>query len=998
MRPLVLKVRGLRSYLGEEEFRFDDRDLVAIVGDTAAGKSSILEGLCFALYGKCTWSERESSVLVSDGAQSLSAELTFRADGAKWKVSRTVPAPGRPYPPSRHQLECLDDGTRFDNDTAVSNQIKRLVGLDQQAFLRAVVLPQGRFQALLHAQPTERTRLLKGIFRVDEIESARDRAQGLLQTVRGTMAEIEIERAKLLPDPSESARQAADRLADARASEARLAAAAATVANCRTTASDAWRRKTEVEAALAALEDRRVDGAEEQLEALSQLSDELTAARSAAESARVAAATRRAGLAAEQAAALSGLTFADVAGACVALEHAARDLEAVDRNEVTLGQRREALTLRAAALSASETGIEKLRDMEERASADSDAAAGRAREAESELALAATRLATARQARQDESDAAAALHAALLETNEAEVALAASAARLALADAEVADAVAALEMVRRKDAAAFAAHGKHPGDSCPVCARALDEGWVAPAVQGEDAARAQLDRANQERGVADDERLKATANLSAARATAEGAESKHATVQQALATATEALHNSLPGVDVVADDATVLLPLTSVLANQRRLAEEAKAAADEATRQLAAEEGRLDPERRALADDQAAIDDAQAQLERSRATLAAVLEGIPTELRPREIAPASLRAAAADANGRRAKAERVQAAIDDAAADENHQLAEGQRLADRFAWEVGVPLNAIRMRLMALATQGASTAATLGMAAPALPQDDGIAATAAWSRALDQAVAGVHAAGEAAMAAAHGESTRAELELRAAFDAVGAANEVELSQLQTTSAANGQTAARDLQQAEDQVGPARALDVRIAAGLALRAALADVAALLQDSKFLGFIMQRRQVALLGVASELFGGMTGGRFGFANDFRVVDRHTGQPRPVQTLSGGETFLASLSLALALVELAGRSHGRLEALFLDEGFATLDSNALAQAIEALRAQATGGRLVAVISHLRAVAESFEHVMLVWRDAAGSHHQWLEPTQREALIDDDARSGLLA
>src|SRR5438132_3569262 len=58
------------------------------------------------------------------------------------------------------------------------------------------------------------------------------------------------------------------------------------------------------------------------------------------------------------------------------------------------------------------------------------------------------------------------------------------------------------------------------------------------------------------------------------------------------------------------------------------------------------------------------------------------------------------------------------------------------------------------------------------------------------------------------------------------------------------------------------------------------------------------------------------------------FEIVDRLTGLPRGVKTLSGGETFLASQALALGLVELAGRGGGRLDSLFLDEGFGSLDA----------------------------------------------------------------------
>jgi exonuclease SbcC len=112
---------------------------------------------------------------------------------------------------------------------------------------------------------------------------------------------------------------------------------------------------------------------------------------------------------------------------------------------------------------------------------------------------------------------------------------------------------------------------------------------------------------------------------------------------------------------------------------------------------------------------------------------------------------------------------------------------------------------------------------------------------------------------------------------------------------------------------------------------------------------------------------------------------------------TLSGGETFLASLALALGLVELAGREGGRLDALFLDEGFGSLDANALADALEALDLQAAKGRMVAVISHLLAVAESIERVLRVELTPAGSRARWLSEGERAALLEQEATAGLL-
>ena len=77
------------------------------------------------------------------------------------------------------------------------------------------------------------------------------------------------------------------------------------------------------------------------------------------------------------------------------------------------------------------------------------------------------------------------------------------------------------------------------------------------------------------------------------------------------------------------------------------------------------------------------------------------------------------------------------------------------------------------------------------------------------------------------------------------------------------------------------------------------------------------------------------------------------------PPDTLLGGERFQAALGLALALVEIAPRGGGRLDAAFIDEDFGSLDSNALDVALEALANVSGDGKIVALTSHLRRVAE---------------------------------------
>jgi ABC-type Mn2+/Zn2+ transport system ATPase subunit len=78
-------------------------------------------------------------------------------------------------------------------------------------------------------------------------------------------------------------------------------------------------------------------------------------------------------------------------------------------------------------------------------------------------------------------------------------------------------------------------------------------------------------------------------------------------------------------------------------------------------------------------------------------------------------------------------------------------------------------------------------------------------------------------------------------------------------------------------------------------------------------------------------------------------------------------------------------GRQGDRFESLFLDEGFEALDRTNLDAAVEALGSVAATGRLVAVITHLRAVAEQIGHVLSVTREPTGTHTVWLSESARD-------------
>lgn len=148
---------------------------------------------------------------------------------------------------------------------------------------------------------------------------------------------------------------------------------------------------------------------------------------------------------------------------------------------------------------------------------------------------------------------------------------------------------------------------------------------------------------------------------------------------------------------------------------------------------------------------------------------------------------------------------------------------------------------------------------------------------------------------------------------------------------------------------------------------------------LKGNRFQDFLLERYQSGLLSRASELIQMLSSNRYTLRleeGDYFVFDRWTEALRPVRTLSGGESFMASLCLALSLSEHL--SQGRIGALFLDEGFGTLDAETLEQVAGVLEALPSQGRLVGIVTHVEALAERMPARLEVSKSPAGSRVRW--------------------
>jgi exonuclease SbcC len=962
MRVHRLSLSAFGPFAGRAEVDLDDagRDgLFLLWGPTGAGKTTLLDAVVFALYGTVPGARGEERRLRSDHATSdvrTEVELEVTLGGERLLVTRRPEqlrpkqrGTGETREPARLVVQrATADGwepvsTRIDEG---SEHLRERLGLSAEQFCQVVLLPQGDFARFLRAEPEDRGRLLRTLFDVgrfarveDWLAAERTAARERLETVR-TRASTLVARVAQVADapvPEELAPElvgvAPGARADAWVGGVRTRAADA-LADAEKLAAEAGAEVARVDAALAdarAEADRhaRRDRARAELARLDAEAAELAPLRAqlrAGERAEplrdVLEAAGRTALAVERAerdrAAAAAAWSATGAG-----QSPDRDLARALRDEVARLQALLPESSRADALAAELRAVER------------SAARLAAECTQQEAAL--TALPAVQAAIEQRVEAAAAAAARLPGLTEAvqrgQVALRAARAAEG-AETLVADRRSAADAARERwlDArerwndvraarldgmAAELAAGLVDGEGCPVCGSAEHP---APATSSGPVV-----------GRADEE---------AARAAADTAEAAHLAARDALAAAEREL-------------ATLL-----ARAGDRPLAEQETAHAAAVA------------ERRAVA---AAADD-----------LAPAQEELAELTERRDAAVRDLAAAREDLARYRAAAEEKRTALDEVRARLAEARGDDADLASRIRRLVGAAERCEALLEADAALQRARLAAD---------EARGTAET----RAREAGFADLLDAADALLDRGRAASLTRRVEAHDAARAVVTATLAEpeladLGPLPDVAALTRQCAARteareaavaDLAEARRRTAALDALAAELTGvevELAERRAEAEQVTALADlvggrganalrMRLQSFVLAARLEQVAEVASRRLLEMSAGRYTFLHSdaqgrngargglgLDVLDEYTGTRRPTKTLSGGESFMASLALALGLADVVTAESGgvQLDTLFVDEGFGTLDPQALDAVMTVLDELRRGGRTVGVISHV--------------------------------------------
>jgi DNA repair protein SbcC/Rad50 len=976
VRLLRLELAGFGPYRDRFEIDFESFDadgLYLIAGPTGAGKSTILDAITYALYG---------SAPRYDGAPHVRSDLAGPTD-LTWvelelavgdRVLRVRRTPEYERPKQRGEgltrerasatlEERTGEGWRLLSSSVaeVGTEVGLLLGLRKDEFLKVILLAQGGFAEFLAATSDERKALLERLFGTGSMRQLRELLQAdakaiaaereALERVRDERGARALDAARALRDDAEpvgaepvGAEEAApeEMPVAAPVDEAALEAVEAAIDARVAGAADAADRAAVRERAAREARDagralvERIARRDAALAALARLDE--AAAATDADRARLADADR----AAEAAPALDRWTRADAAAArgLAALAAAVESLPAgVDPARPAVERAHEE-AVDAASRAAETRQLESsLPQLERQATAAREAAA---RQAEAVTAAKQRRAdgPAARRALAEARDAAAELAAG---TDAATQRVAAVTERLAARDA--AEALAEPVRDARADAAATAKAQRDSADELHRFQAARIDGMAGELagelVDGEPCAvcgsvEHPAPHAPATDAVTADDVTRALERSRRALAAASAAHEALAALEQQLAA-----HEARAG---DADRAALEEELERCRAAERAALEAAAARAD-ADRRLAehdAQAERLDAE---IADLEESAAERAAEAAAARTRHDDARDRLARELGDHDGAAALLAAATArrDALRRWLDADAEAAAARDEQADAAAEGAEALAVHDLPEREAAAALRlepveraALRSRIEA---HDAAVASARGVLAQPELADLGDAPDL---EPLEAALRDASAASkQAARAAAAAETTRdhAAGDLAAAREAI-----------------------RSLAEGAEHAGTVRGLAHALGGDNERR----------QDIET--YVLATRLATIIDAANLRLSAMTEGRFALVHDdaraargrasglgIAVLDAHTGLARTTRSLSGGETFLASLSLALGLADVVQAEAGgvSLETLFVDEGFGSLDQDTLEAAMATLDELRAGGRSVGVISHVQQMQE---------------------------------------
>ncbi len=984
MRPHRLRLTAFGAFGGTVEVCFDDlacAGLFLLHGETGAGKTTLLDAIGFALYGRVPGERGKARRLRSDHAPPgtpTEVQLEATIGGRRMRITRK-PEQERPKlrgsGSTAAQAKVLLEEFTGASWQAVStrageadDEIKGLMGMSADQFFQVVLLPQGEFATFLHADASDRAKLLQRLFGTDRFRAVEEWLAGRRRATAREVEEADAGIAGLVARVAQVAGVPADDLPSAgwaarlgEAAAAESAAGARQVAGYRLDLDAALTRQRELER-LADRQRRRQDAL--------RLRAELAAAEPATGERRheLAAAARAAEV-------LPALTEAERTSATLAR---AQDEETQARHLAAASTTISAAELREGGQQQVEQAgrFEALRSLSRQA-ADEDQAALSARQAAAELAaqidatggqLSRKRLQRPELSRERDQARAAGekLPAARAGADRClRAADDASALVKARADAgrhaaayldakietvELLEEAARLRVARIDGMRAELAASLVDGAPCPVCG-SLDHPELCE-LRGERVTRDQEEAADAQAALATEQAEMVGAKLAAA--------------DVLVADLTVRLEDA--GFTVPAD-------LASLRAEAARLAADATA--------LRAETTQLTSAAARLADVQAVLEALDKDIADADRRLVELTEQRESELRK-----------ATDADERAGRHRASLLAQLDGSPDLDTALAAVRAAADALIAAADAADAATR------AGQDAGRAADLAVLAAA---DAGFAGLdevrqalreAGWRTATDKAVrdheAATRAAGELLAdpdldvpldppADVAGAMAAVEAATKTHDDAVAAHDRARYKAEQLADLAPKLTARLD----DRKPLVARAEQARRLADLA-----AGQGANTLRMTLSAFVLAARLEEVAAAASERLLKMTSGRYSLVHtDARrgagrsglgllACDAWTGVDRDTSTLSGGETFLASLALALGLADVVSAEAGgtRIEALFVDEGFGSLDEETLEEVMTVLDGLREGGRMVGIVSHVAELRQRIPAQIRVHKAQAGS------------------------